>query len=352
MNKYNDDWETLGDRIPDEIKNWVVVNQKDERHPVEKLVDREKAAGSDVPMMASGGFVPEDPDEIDPREIDALQAQAAAIPPAQVPMPETQAIIEPRPVSAPAAAPVDYGVQADKIMGSTPESRQAVFDRTQAPSIGNAIGSFGAGLGDAIARSYGHDAGANHQKTFQGIIEGRNQAYLQNEKDKVSMGKERFGISQQLEAKSPSSPLSQQLQQTYGPLLKKIGFSDEDIFKMSASNISDLTGKSVDMMKAESEAAMAAASLGLNTYKAKAEVEHQKKEDESSAKKERAGAAKQLAERGVWKRTTDFITQNPATKVLEQQAGLRPADNEVERRTKDGKIGIYDVNTKQFLRYK
>lgn len=352
MNKYNDDWETLGDRVPEEIKNWVVINQKDQRHPVEKMVEREKATGNDIPMMASGGVVPQDPDEIDPADIDALQAQAAAIPPVQAPFPKTQGIINPSPVSAPAAASVDYGAQADKIMGSTPESRQAIFDRTQAPSLGNTIASFGAGLGDAIARSYGHDSGAQHQKTLQGMIEGRNQAYLQNEKEKAAMGKERFAISQQLESKAADSPLSKQLQQTYGPLLKKIGFADEDISKMSASNIADLTGKSVDMLKAESEAAMAAASLGLNTYKVKSEVENQKAERESKAEKGRTEAARQLAERGVWKRTTDFITQNPATKVLEEQAGLRPASNEVERQTKDGKTAIFDAKTKQFLRYK
>lgn len=186
----------------------------------------------------------------------------------------------------------------DSILGNQKDN-MAQLNTLRKPSLGSSIGAAFAGLGDSIARAAG-DKEANH---LGAVTDQRNQQFENAAKAQqlnAQQGKEHLELGEHLDAKDPNSELSKQAQQTYGPLLSKT-IPGIDVSKMPASLIADLTGKSVDTMKAESEARMAAATLGLKGVeaniagqKAAQEAKHQAAEDTNMADERRIGAAKEL----------------------------------------------------------
>lgn len=229
--------------------------------------------------------------------------------------------VAPNPMPMPQAPSSDQ--QASQILGGGADARAALAQKLGAPSIGGSLSLLGGGIGDAITRASGHgDSGFVNQ--ILGQQNRRENLGLENFDKSTALGKEKFGLSQALEAKDPNSQLSKVAQQTYGALLSKSGFKPQDIAKMPASLIADLTGKNVDQIKAESEAKMAAASLGLKNVTEQANIQHQKAEEANQTVGRQQDAAKTLAGRSTLQKVTDTLAGllpggNPAIDTLKGQ---------------------------------
>jgi predicted ribosome quality control (RQC) complex YloA/Tae2 family protein len=143
----------------------------------------------------------------------------------------------------------------------------------------------------------------------------------------AALGKEKYGITQELEAKDPSSPFSKVLQRAYGSTLKAMpggqSLTDKQIALMPATMISDLLGKKVELSKAleeiENTEAYREATLGMQKATLANTAQHQKAEEENATAGRKLEAAKELDNRPWYQRVRDTVLPSPATKVLENQ---------------------------------
>ena len=134
-------------------------------------------------------------------------------------------------------------------------------------------------------------------------IRGQQNQYAKEQIDALEgankSNKENIEGNAQIDSMNPTSQLSKVAQNSYGPLLIKNGFKPQQVQGMSAKNIADLTGKTVDALKAESEAKMAAATLGLHQQEAANTVRHQKTEEELAQEARVQSAGKELSEHPI-----------------------------------------------------
>jgi len=251
-----------------------------------------------APGYARGGMI-DDPLMTPPPASFAQALQPASIPqpstgfdphiglppaPPSMPVQQAPAPISPRPDIMPLSPQRDnqyFQQQHNQVNSYGPEQQrllQAALQKQRTGLGGKlpvALGSLADSLMQGVARA--------GNPGFADRIQGQ-----QNELAKEQMGalegagklsKENLEANAQIDAMDPRSPLSKVAQDSYGPLLIKNGFKPQQVQGMSAKNIADLTGKTVEALKAESEAKMAAATLGLKTQEAENTVRHQKVEE-------------------------------------------------------------------------
>ncbi len=271
-----------------------------------------------APGMAMGGF------SDDPLLSPAPANFAQALNPASIPQPtfNPRAGLPPTPPPAP-VAPVQPQAATPVISPTGPTPQIAPNGVNPAAQYfqgqHNAINSYGpeqqlalqkaliqqrSGLAGRAPVALGGLADA----LMQGVARAGNPGFAdriqgqQNELAKEQIGglenagktnKENVEANAQIDAMDPRSVLSQTIQKSYGKLLK--GFTPDQIANMSAKNISDITGKSVDTLKAESEAKMAAATLGLHSAELQNNIRHQGVEEGLNKEAKVQEAGKELA---------------------------------------------------------
>lgn len=227
-----------------------------------------------------------------------------------------------------------YKAQAKDILQGGTQGVKDAYNRGLKASAISQIPAGIAGIGDAIVNAAGGHS--NQMGALEEAIKNQQEGALKQQEALSNMGKEQFGLEQNLQAKSGNTDLSKIAQQTYGPLLLKMGFRPEDIAKMPASLISDLTGKSVDAMKADAEAQMAAATLGLKRDEHKSNEAHQHVM-EDLAKDEQKTKEEELRKAALLEATKHPILHPiaafRANKELQNMAGLNtPAPAAPEER--------------------
>lgn len=190
------------------------------------------------------------------------------------------------PVQAPSPVTPYLNTQRTQINKYGPEQQLAVTkDLVQKRSglAGRApvaLGSFADALMQGVARA-GNPGFADKIQGQQNLLAHEQEGALEKA-DTANL--EHVSANQKLDAMDPSSPLSKVAQQTWGPLLAKNGFKPDQIANMPASSIAALTGQTVEALKAEAEAKLAAASLGLKTQEAAQTAKHQTAEEDIAKK--------------------------------------------------------------------
>jgi hypothetical protein len=249
------------------IKGFVGGANKTSKHPLQQELDRKKMREPE--HFAEGGSVMDDYTDFKPKlslapsttdQILNTPPQQPVIPPVNAPQapivppmgqnPTPPGSAQPAPVSAPSGT--SYDDQASKVLGGmTPEKleqlRQTVNSQSKPPLIGAGI----AGIGDAIA-SVGGVKG-EHMKDTMNSIQQNKEMRMKLPGEMAAMGKEQYGISNELQAKDPASPYSKIVQNSYRGTLKEMGATDQDVNKMPASTIHDVVSGRIEFKKAMAE---------------------------------------------------------------------------------------------------
>lgn len=182
-----------------------------------------------------------------------------------------------------------------------------------------------AGLGDAIMQGVARAGSGN----FLNTVEKNKENAIKNASDQLTHLDEsnlkHMGVKQGLEAMRPGSALNKSATPVLEATLKAMGIPEADIPKF-LSNPNEArkaieTLKEVipakDKVKIENELKI----IELRMQEANLAQTHKERSTQQALeeKKNEGEAAKTLANRGVWRRLTDKISGNPATKVLESQ---------------------------------
>lgn len=268
--------------VMQKIREWLKSKESpinSTNSQLEELEKLENPAPEPQPAqnMADGGMV--QPNESDWDQVkgwltssdrSAMPVSSPALPPSKVPAVQS---------------PTNYRAKAQEMLGN-PQDRTEMVQRLNQPSLGEKLGLLGTGIGDSIVTASGY-GNPGHQQALQNRYDASKGMQLDAFDKERAMNKDEMELASQLESKdeqsNPNSETSKAAQATYGPLLIKAGFKPQDIAKMPAKLISDLTGKSVDFRKVESEEALAKATLGLNANKFDFERENAKALAEAKA---------------------------------------------------------------------
>lgn len=149
----------------------------------------------------------------------------------------------------PGASEDAFNQKASGIMGGvTPEKIQQLFDSLNKQANHSQIGAGIAGIGDAIASVGGQHPG--YMKQAEDTINENRKLGLQIPGQMAQVGKERYGLAQELQSKDPASPFSKVTQNANRQLLKSMGASDEQVSSMPASAINDVVGHQVTLQEA------------------------------------------------------------------------------------------------------
>lgn len=328
------------------IKGWVGSQEPVKKHPVKQIIEREQRK---VPGFAEGGAV-DDPNAdlrlLEPPGAGIIAPSAALAPPPPItpapapaapPPPAAAPPIPTAPVPAPSSAP--YESAAAKTLGMDPAALEAYLNKTMRPTAGEAVGRVGATLGDALSRAGGSNA--NYLEQFNKNQQQTKENLAGIPEKVAARGKERFGLEHELETYDPNSPFSKVMQGANRELLKSMGATDADVAKLPASAINDIASHKVELKKALAEIELTgtykAAELGFQQSQLKNTEAYQKAQQELEKQGKEQEAAKTLEARGPIKRATDFVTRNPATKLLERQAeGLTYAPDVTSYAAKHG----------------
>lgn len=281
---------------------------------------------------ANGGIVSDDvsgPDFLNQLNQGSIKFDPQSGMPPQAPQPSISA---PNPVTPPPSPVQSYlGAQKAQLNKFGPEEQLALQQNLMKqrngilPTAGRALGTLGDSIMQGVARA--------GNPGFAAQIEGRQQGMAKEQMDALQnagkLNTERTEANQKLDAQDPRSAVSKVAQQTWGVLLARNGFKPEQIANMPASAIAALTGQTVEALKAESEAKMAAATLGLKTQEAAQTAKHQSAEETTAAERERLEAAGKLAGRGMFKKITDAIFGDPGTEALEEKLKGGPVESGV-----------------------
>jgi hypothetical protein len=197
----------------------------------------------------------------------------------------------------------------------TPERRNELYAylAEKANGMPNAIGAGLASVGDAIARGYGRDAGANFlDKTLQGTKASREEALgAFDTAQKGALAETSTGM--ELQKMDPNSAISKVSRAAYAPMLAKLGYSPAAIAKMSGANVETAAKVAADLGGKEMENLFHQAQLIVESQFHKAELG----EKESARKAE---ALKTLSEHPI-----ASMLPTASNAALKQQAGLQDA---------------------------
>lgn len=290
--------------------------------------------GGDSDTFKTNGVMP--PPSVVPPPAPVIAPKVAPVDTAPVQNaapPDSAPVDVPKPAAAaPAAAdPTDqsYMDRANKVLGLGPD-QQASFikllnDRAQRGQIGAGI----AGIGDAIAS--GGTLGKvnpNNMGRAEDLIQNKEKQGIDNMQLIRGNQEKAAEMSDKLEARDPKSPLSKFAQKAYGSVGKKIGI---DLSNAPASLIADVTGKGVDALNTEYQNQLKMAGLNLQSKQIDATIGNQTAERAHAKEQERAEATKTLADQGLLKKATNFITPSgrAAQSELEREAsgGATPASS-------------------------
>ena len=237
----------------------------------------------------------------------------------------------PSPVSTPQglnSSPSDqsYTDQASKILGGvTPEKIQQLMDSLNSQSRRGQIGAGIAGIGDAIS-SVGGIKG-EHMKNAEDFLQKNKEMGMKIPAEMAAVGKENYGLAEQLKDKDPNSSLSKVAQKTYGPDLIKMGLTQDQVVKMPASLIGDLFSKKVTLEDAkariEQEGSYQRGMLQNTRMGLEQSGAHNKVEEKIAQEGKKQEEAKALANKGMFKSILDMVpgtAGHTANKVLEKQA--------------------------------
>jgi hypothetical protein len=251
----------------------------------------------------------------------------AGLPPASVQTPE-----EPTgrpPVRNSGVTPIGgyLDTQREQLGRYGPEQLQALQAQIakERTGLGRNLASAGGMFADTIISGIGRAQSPGFGASIEGEQARRDAERLGTFEKAGSLNTQQVESRMKLDAIDPRSELSKGAQATYGSLLVQLGFSPQMIGTMSAQSIADVTGKSIEKMKAESEAKMAAASLGLRQQAETRESKTAEAAAQARDIEQRSGAAKALSARGPFKRMTDIVYTSPETEFLKNQvAGIGP----------------------------
>ena len=172
----------------------------------------------------------------------ASQTPAVQPPPVQAPMPAPQAPVQPPPQMPPAPAPTapapqgqDSGSQVNQILGTSPQELQQFLQKVNTPNWRQQVGAGVTGLADAFSRAGGSNS--DYERQYNERVQNGKEGLSSIPGKVADLGKEKFGLTQTLDAQNPNSPYSKTNQATYGPDLMKMGLSQAQINKMPASLI-------------------------------------------------------------------------------------------------------------------
>lgn len=153
--------------------------------------------------------------------------------------------------------------------------------------MGNTIGNTLAGVGEAIARGYGRDSGANQLDKTIG---------LQQQGIQTGMGLIDKQISDQSaqNENNPMSSASKLAQEAYGPIFSKIGIPPEQLTKMPASKIQMIAELGMKNADIDAQKELKQATLDLQSMIGNANIANQKAQRIQEEKKAKAEAATKL----------------------------------------------------------
>ncbi len=151
------------------------------------------------------------------------------------------------------------------------------------------------GLADALMQGVARAGNPGFADRIQGQQNELAKEQISGLENAGKTNKENVEANAQIDAMDPRSQLSKVAQDSYGPLLLKNGFKPQQVQGMSAKNIADLTGKTVEALKAESEAKMATAALGLHQLELNNNIRHQGVEEGLNKEAKVQEAGKELA---------------------------------------------------------
>lgn len=307
------------------IKDYVGGANKASEHPISQELKRLQArqpehfddggiAGDELPGLM-GDLTPGSSSQQPGPVLPPVAPRGTLPPPAAPPVAGVPPVVPRNPAVPAAPAPTDatYDKKASDILGGiTPEAIQRLMENLNQQGKKAQIGAGIAGIGDAIASVGGQTPG--HMKNAEDIIQKEKELGMKLPGEMAAMGKERFGLSEQLQAKDPASPFSKVTQNANRQLLKSMGATDADINTMPATAINDVVGHQVTLQEALARIAQ--------------EGKYQQGMLENTKAQTQQGAAKALADRGIIKTAMDAIpgtAGNTAKKTLEKQAAGEPS---------------------------
>jgi hypothetical protein len=207
--------------------------------------------------------------------------------------------------------------------------------------MGNAIGSGLASVGDAISRGYGRVNTDFLNKTQEGqdaaVKEGLG-AF--DDAQKATLQATSAGM--ELQKLDPNSAASKIAKEAFAPLLKKLGYSDESLARMSGANVESVAKVASEYGGKEMESLYRQAMLVVQQQQAAAEAASKK------------GAARADALKTIASHPVSSILPTAANRALKEQAGLTsgttgqtagPYGAEIER---NGKAYVWSPVTQKY----
>jgi hypothetical protein len=157
--------------------------------------------------------------------------------------------------SAPNAAPPTPtpDQQADSVLGTNQQELKDFLQKTNQPNWRQGLGFGLTGVADALSRAGGSQS--DYEKQYGERVQQGKEGLNAIPGKVAELGKEKFGLSQTLQAQDPNSPYSKTNQRTFGPDLIKMGLTPAQVQRMPASLISDLFAKKVTLEEAKARIA-------------------------------------------------------------------------------------------------
>lgn len=175
-----------------------------------------------------------------------------------------------------------------------PDQQMALEQKTLSDrnSFGNQLTSGLKGFSDALMQGVAGAGNPGNQQAF----ENQQDQHAREQMDVLQKAHE--GQLQQtetgtkLDMMDPSSSVSKAYRQSFSPIFAKMGYSPKEISRMSASQVGTVADLGVRFADAQTQLELKKAMLGVETYKAGAEIQNQKNQ-------RRMEGAKGLASLGV-----------------------------------------------------
>lgn len=220
----------------------------------------------------------------------------------------------------------------------------------------NAISKGGATIADAIMQGVARAGSGGNLAA----IDAREQANLNRAAEMVKslnqQNLEGLREKQALESLSSRTPLGASQTPMLSAVLEKMGYSPDKIKGMltnpsaAKSALAPMADIFSAQMKAQLEAELKKIELGMQAQNLASTHEERSAQQALENEKFQADVAKALESRGVWRRVTDKLTGNPATKVLESQLETSGPLGEYTKR--DGKTYKWSSTTKKYHKVK
>jgi hypothetical protein len=188
----------------------------------------------------------------------------------------------------------------------TPDMRNqlyaAMLERQN--SMPNALGGALASAGDAIARGYGRSNSDFLDKTMQSqkdTLQGGLNAF--DTAQKGSLAQTQAGM--ELGKMDPGSEISKLHQDAYGEALKSLGYTEDQIKKLPATQIQAIADIGLKRADIEAQEKLKEATINLQGMLGVANIQ--------------GTAAKALSDRGLFQRVIDALSKDPAHAALVKQ---------------------------------